>query len=303
MLRVRTIVVPTDLSPSAEAAFSYAEALARQFHAEIHLVHVAPVGTRRERPLDLHPLAAADVLGDLRAPEPSAPPVTIIQREIRADAVPETIEHYARLHRADVIVMGARGRNWLATPIMGGVAEHVVRHAHCPVLTVREHLPARGIERILAPIDFSEPCRESIRVATRIAHSLAARLDLLHVVEPASGSAYAVSQRGGRMVHQWEDALEALLSEEHIAGLRAEGHVRTGPVAPTVVNFALERRTDLIVVGTHGASGMRRVLLGSVAEALLRRSPCPTLVVKPFGRRITKPISDRTRRTLTRKTA
>jgi nucleotide-binding universal stress UspA family protein len=306
MLRVQTIVVPTDLSVRAEAAFTYAETLARRFGSEVHLIHVVPPGTPRDAPVDLHPLAAADVLDDLRVPEGPEPPVAIIQREIASANVPEAIEYYARVHQADVIVMGARGRNWLATPILGGVADHVVRHAHCPVLTVRERLPERGVTRILAPIDFSEPCRESLRVAGALAKLLDAELDVLHVVDGASGSAYTVSHgprdRTASAVH-WEDYLDGLLEQERVAGPRTTGYIRGGAVAPTIVNFALERQSELIVMGTHGASGVRRVLLGSVAEALVRRSPCPVLVIKPFGRRITKSAGSRRRRVLAQKSA
>ncbi len=281
MLNVRTILVPTDDSPCAKGAVTYALALARSLGSRVLLLYVAQGLSSRTGSTP----PAADSREFSQADYADSD-CDVDRAVIEASSIPRAIVRFAAEKEVDLIVMGTRARNWLNAPI-GGVTHYVLRRSTCPVLTVRQALPTRGIRRILAPIDFSDPSLESLHVATAMAAEVGAELDVLHVVSVAPPSAWAISSvHRSSDVSAIEDQIEALLKRVAGEGVVAHSHARYGPEAPAIINFALERQSDLLILGTHGKSGFREALLGSVAEAVIRRAPCPALAVRSFGRHI-----------------
>jgi nucleotide-binding universal stress UspA family protein len=193
-----------------------------------------------------------------------------------------------------LIVMGTRGRQGLGRLLMGSVAEQVVRNAPCPVVTVNS--PSREpaaeaeastgtaapIRTILHPSDFSRPCAEAFRVACELAGDQSARLTVVHVAVPPP-SAPIHQPMPPPLPEDPRGKLEELLrvAQASAPGLRADYRVEKGDAAaPRIVGVAQETRCDLIVMGTHGRTGPGRVLLGSVAEQVLRTAPCAVVTVK-----------------------
>jgi nucleotide-binding universal stress UspA family protein len=136
---------------------------------------------------------------------------------------------------------------------------------------------------ILHPTDFSERSRAALQLACALARDHGARLLLLHVAElPAAayGEAVLVLDRVA-----YADELQGKLEQVAVAAPpgRVERRVVVGDAVTEIVGVARETPCDLIVMGTHGRTGLRRALLGSVAEQVMRRAPCPVLTVKmPF---------------------
>jgi nucleotide-binding universal stress UspA family protein len=138
MLPVRTILHPTDFSASSEAALVYACALAKDYAAEIVLLHVweplIVMGGKKYPQVPPNDVEETMARLDLLAvPEPSVK----ITRKVVVGEPPEEIVREARERRCDVIVMGTHGHTGLTRVLLGSVAEGVLRHAPCPVLTVR----------------------------------------------------------------------------------------------------------------------------------------------------------------------
>jgi nucleotide-binding universal stress UspA family protein len=141
---------------------------------------------------------------------------------------------------------------------------------------------------ICCAVDFAAPSRVALEQAADLAKRLEAELTLVHVLvaPPSAASDVLVSSRGVA-------AVEAEQSEEKLAEWRADAERRAGrPVrarvlsgepAAGIVRHAREERFDLVVVGTHGRTGIPRLVLGSVAERVARRSPCPVLVAHDHG--------------------
>jgi len=127
------------------------------------------------------------------------------------------------------------------------------------------------IHRILVPTDFGQASDAAMAQARQLAAGLGATLHLVHVVEDG--------QRPERLA-----SLEAALGYETA--------VLTGPVATTIVEYAHSHAFDLIVMGTHGRSGVAHLLLGSVAEQVVRTAPCPVLTVRQ------QPVAAQARETL-----
>jgi nucleotide-binding universal stress UspA family protein len=135
------------------------------------------------------------------------------------------------------------------------------------------------VKRILVPTDLSQTSDASLKYGLEFARLFGARLHLLHVAEVSTGiREYPVEPFvvGDSDV---PDRLAALLTESDKRELRPVCEVRLGAPADEILEYAAEHDVDLIVMGTHGREGFARVLLGSVAEVVVRKASCPVLTV------------------------
>jgi nucleotide-binding universal stress UspA family protein len=135
------------------------------------------------------------------------------------------------------------------------------------------------IRTILCPLDVAEPCEPAFHLACALARDQGARVVVLHVYPPPCCHGDVVAQRppdSGR------DTLEHLLRRYRAAGLSGgvQHRLEEGEPIREILRVAREIPADLIVMGTHGRGGLPRLLLGSVAENVLRAAPCPVLMVK-----------------------
>jgi nucleotide-binding universal stress UspA family protein len=153
-----------------------------------------------------------------------------------------------------------------------------------------ESAMTRTVTRILVPTDFSEPSDSALEYATTLAADLGASLHLLHVFEDPylTGGAFAAEMYApvspDLREQLFEEAKEHLrerveaLGDEHV---QTTAEVYAGPTAKAIADYAASENIDLIVIGTHGRGGMAHLLLGSVAERVVRTAPCPVLTVRP----------------------
>jgi len=146
--------------------------------------------------------------------------------------------------------------------------------------------PALQLRRILVPLDFSTPSLKALRYARAFAHQFKAGLVLLHVTEPVvfpSELGYAPLATETLERSFQEDAqakLSAIALEPTATALPVETVLRVGRPFHEIVSAAAELNTDLIIIATHGFTGLTHVLLGSTAERVVRHAPCPVLVVR-----------------------
>ena len=138
-----------------------------------------------------------------------------------------------------------------------------------------------GLKRILVPSDFSETSEAALRYGVELARAFKARLYLLHGPEHPGEAAETEFPIGlfENMQNAANDRLGHLLGNEETRELQPECAMRIGKPSDEIVRYAHEREIDLIVMGTHGRQGMSRVILGSVAERVVRKAPCPVLTV------------------------
>lgn len=304
MLEYRRILVPMDFSDGAQHALAYATALARLEKAELHVIHaiqeeyllipdgltplIPPAGYVSE----IHKAAQSAVA---RIPEPTPPLASPMKRDVITSLPAKGIVDYAGDHGIDLICIGTHGRSGLGRFAIGSVAERVVQLAGCSVLVVRrkEHpfmSPDDGavrINRILAPVDFSEFSLGAARHAFHVAARLGATVDLVHVVEensPARSEALKTNVVVQDYLRNLVDSARTQLEDIQPApesNVSVERHVRMGRPHVEILNLAKERFTDLIVTSTHGRTGIAHWFLGSVAEMVVRKAPCPVLVARP----------------------
>jgi len=144
------------------------------------------------------------------------------------------------------------------------------------------------IERILCPVDFSELSAKAYEYACLLATEHGAKLSLLHVIEPLAITypyftyPEALDQIYTDMGTNARHHMAKLVKDHPLTGAEPEQIVENGPVTYSILALAERQHADLIVMGTHGRSGLEHVAMGSVAEKVIRKAPCPVLVV-PTG--------------------
>jgi universal stress protein A len=143
------------------------------------------------------------------------------------------------------------------------------------------------LRRILVPTDFSRYSDVALTYATALAEKFNAELYLLHVVQDLAvfvPDAVAVTPPIALPVEQFataaREALQRVVSEHHLERFKVHPEVREGAPFYEIIRFAKEAQIDLIVMGTHGHTGLVHVLLGSVTEKVVRKAPCPVLTVR-----------------------
>ena len=279
------ILVPTDFSRPSDAALELARTFRAAFGGAMHLLHVTTdvlVPPHAAAQHHENQLAAVKQLQDrLHAADRSTPStIRLVERANPAEA----IKDYARTADIGLIVMGTHGRGGVAHFLLGSVAETVVRTAPCPVLTVREPRSqnAAAFRRILVPTDFSSPSDAALDCARGIAARLGGSIHLLHVLEeqPAEvpfGSEMFVSELPDARLQEARDRLSHRTSSRDREAKRVTTEVIFGTTARTIVDYAADNLFDLIVMGTHGRTGIAHLLMGSVAERVVRTATCPVV--------------------------
>ncbi len=135
--------------------------------------------------------------------------------------------------------------------------------------------------RILVPIDLADPCEDFAREALAFAQACAAEVTMLYAygLPPTTG---AVPLTLVELVTEADRSLSAIIERLGDAGGAIKRRVEQGPPADAIVRIAGDEHFDLVIVSTHGRKGARRLLLGSVAEHVVRRCPCPVLTLRSF---------------------
>lgn len=304
MMRIRRILYPTDFSATATQALKHALFLAEQFEAELHMLHAIILHESDPRDPDRHFPEPSEILNQLFEIADSemaeivrkneAKTFSLVEAKVRGYSAGEVILRYTDEHDIDLVVMGTHGRRGPARLFLGSVAEEVVRQAPCPVLTLREEKAPQAIEaveRILVPVDFSPYSQEALSYGKEVAALYGAGLQVLHTIEEPAypyfytpGGTYSPVEQLEALREKAEEALVKMLSETPGPEVPAERFVATGRPASEIARFAEERGSDMVVIATHGLTGLERLLVGSTAEQVVRLAHCPVFTVKSFGK-------------------
>jgi nucleotide-binding universal stress UspA family protein len=296
LTNIDTVLVPTDFSDESHKALHYASALVRELRADLHVVHVGEIDFAVPGPalLGANPLSsdteeAGELKRQLKAVIGKSISVAFHGRTGRAF---DQIVRFARELEADLIVMSTHGRTGLKRLFLGSNAERVVQHSSSPVLVVRrgegqqtdDAQPFR-IQTILVPTDFSASSQEGLEYAVTFARLFGARLVLFHsftIPEVLAADPYAtgfvqVTAEEARTTA--EDQMSEFARSADFGGLHFDTHVTMGPAAEAICDYAAKQHADLIITSTHGRTGFMHVLIGSVAEHVIRYARSPVLVV------------------------
>jgi nucleotide-binding universal stress UspA family protein len=299
-MRLEKILYPTDFSECSRQALRHALFFAEQFAAELHMFHAVVLhGDDAAYPERTFPggeeiVRAMTELSSSRLaewlPEEERRALRVKEVTERGFSEADLILEYAAEQDVDIIVMGTHGRRGPRRLFLGSVAESVLRHADCPVLTLRESESEREIgsfERFLVPVDFSETSATGVAYGKQLAALYGASVQLLHVVhESTYPSVYGLPTqlRIENLEPRCLAAMDELMMSAPGPDVPFEKKVVSGRAAVAIVAFAARSGSDLVVIPASGASGLEKALLGSTADEVVRRAACPVLTVKPHGK-------------------
>jgi nucleotide-binding universal stress UspA family protein len=289
---VKTILVPLDGSALAERALPYATALARRAGAHVVLVrailaHTLPGADPTDAQVALRKRAEAEI--DATAEQVRLAGVDA-ETHVYYDEATAAILDAVQARQADLIVMASHGRTGLGRWIYGSVAERVLRRAPVPVLVVPGAVsgawPADRSPRLLVPLDGSAVAEAALAPARALAAELGSEVLLLRVVEPPAPLAApdylaASGYDASAELAAAESYLKQVATDWRTAGLHPEIVTAVGYPPTLIPIIAHEKGADLVVMATHGRSGVARLVLGSVATAVLQRSSVPVLLAGP----------------------
>jgi nucleotide-binding universal stress UspA family protein len=309
----RSLLVPLDGSPFAEHALPLALAVARRSGAALHLVSVvAPVA---EAFTEVVYFAPSELQDHLRQQQQAylartaerlrgLAEVTVDTQVLEGD-VSSLLARHAEQSGADLVVMATHGRGAFGRFWLGSVADYLLRHLTLPLLLTRPEESAADLDtepnlgHVLLPLDGSELAEKAIGPAVEMAALLpGAEVVLLRVIHPTVSVYYppegAAADHEARALLQQVQAMQERLYAEAEAylggvaerlrqrGLRVRIRVTVEDhAAPAILHEAKTQGAGLIALATHGRRGLARLVLGSVADKVIRASHGPVLVLRP----------------------
>ncbi len=317
-LSIQNIVVPIDFSKMSVQAIQIAKRLARRFGASIHLAHVRHFNCAADFVAPAPPIVPFSFMPYEQNGEQAALKelkkvadecgVSSASCNVLTGAPPfDEICPLAQTIPADLVVMPTHGRTGLKHVFLGSTAERIVQHSSCPVLVTRGNaLQANNgsrfrIKTILVPVDFSNCSREGLEYAIGFASEFGAKIILVHatylgyVYSSEGTTIYDIPglQKAARKTA--ERKMRELVRSVKFGAVKFKTVFTDGSPVIDICAFAKDHNVDLIITSTHGWTGFTHVLIGSVAERVVRHAPCSVLVVPshPQSRMADVPKSSR----------
>jgi nucleotide-binding universal stress UspA family protein len=296
----RKILSPVYFDETSSAALEYARHFAQQAEGTVYLLHVVPTD-------EIH------LLRQVYRPEKGGGADTVWAEKVAHEKLHALAQEHLKETRyeiltrtsgdpvtgileaakdlgAELVVMATHGRSGLAHFLLGSIAEKVVRESRCPVFTTRRRealAEAKPFQRILVPVDIAESSTVALRCARQLAEQYGGVVYPLHIVptdevllrlqevyqarEGAHEANLVVAEKAAQQkLHE--------LAHDHLSGVSYETvlHVSDNP-AKTMLETERAVGADLIVMATHGVTGLFHLFLGSLTEKLVREADCPVL--------------------------
>jgi len=289
MMMIANVLIPLDGSALAERALPYAAGLAGAAKARLRLLHVIP-----PTPPPFHPRAEGNITArlDLLARQLRARDVQATASTLTSYAPADAILAAASDPPADLIVMSTHGRGGIGRWLYGSVADRILRRSDVPVLLVpaasNHPWPHDRRPKILVPLDGSDLSETALGPARMLSYTLGADLILLRVVEPQAVPMWnveSVAMAAWRATADELDAarqyLDGVAGAPGSAALSVDALVDEGDPAAVIAATTQREGVDLIVMATHGRTGLPRLTMGSVATTTVQRAHVPLLLIRP----------------------
>ncbi len=301
------ILVPLDGSRVAEAVLPHVGWLAGGLKAGVTLLTVVdPLDIKgEERPMRRYGLASVKMVEETLgaklklylqevAKSLAVRGVEEAEAVVVAGNISEEILGLAETHGCDLIAMSTHGRSGIRRGLLGSVTDAVVRYSDIPVLVIGPRCMSDGpesyaeIKRVVVPLDGSPLAEAILPYVEELASRLSLEVDLMQVVKVP-----ALAYAGDHTYHTDTTSIEEELESEaawylenvahrlEARGIRAKLAVMKGVPATKIVDYAHEAEGSMVAISTHGRSGLGRLVIGSVADSVIRSLDAPVLVVRP----------------------
>ena len=281
---LKRLLVATDFSPRAELALRRAVQIVSEGGAALTLFHVCDADPRddvlaRQLTADAEETLRQKIRTRFLHDKPAVTVAVAVGKPVLE------IIRRAREETAELIVLGAHGADFIKDLFLGTTAEKIVRKGDRPVLVVKRALQG-PYRQVLIPVDFSEHSRQAVELALRLAPR--AEFYILHAYQGSAGQLWRadftkskIMRYRRQLAKERRKEMEQFLGRVDYGGKRIKRLLRHGRASHVIAGVARRLRADLVSVGTVGRTGLPYILLGSVAEHVLREVSCDVLVVRP----------------------
>ena len=286
------ILVPLDGSALAESALSLAEQFIEGSEGRLILLRVVPYFTvLAADPLlyeEMNRLGEDEALAYLRSIRNELPDPGKADIVCQVGSAADSILQYSMENDVDLIVMSSHGRSGINRWVYGSVAERIMSQAPCPtqIINARQSSREGAPSKILVPLDGSGLAEQALHPALDLAQLLDAELYLLSVttsgelrIETASEAGAFADIENGEVVKA-KDYLQDLAENLDYQKVNYDVEIASGSVAEAIMDYAAENGMELIIMSSHGRTGLKRWVYGSVAEKVLRGACCATMIVR-----------------------
>ena len=321
MSHIARILVPVDLSPASELSSLYAVQLARAFRAEVVFLHVISEASRAGKLFFPQILSVEEGEAARQAEEKEALkrlseflrplPLKGVRHSEQVEwGVPfvEILQAVEAFH-PDLVIQGTHGATGLETRVIGGTAQRVIRKTRCPVISIKPgefgsflariaegiglragvegalaretyHFPPR---KVLFPTDFSEHSRPAKDYAAFVAVKAGAEMIVLHATEEKEEEVEEGKRPEAGEHRPAHEEMEEIVREIKALypDLRITPRVVRARPASAILKAVIREEIDIVVMGTHGRTGIRLMFTGSTADRVIRNAPCPVLTMRP----------------------
>jgi len=303
MREIKKIIWATDGSEESEESLNYAVFLAQRFNSEIIGIHAIPTHEGLlyaysrdpdselfrwvEKAMENYKVRLASIAEKLSTQ--GLP----FRGEVLMGEPHKEIIRFSRGVKADLIIMGMRGRGLMDRILIGSTTLKVLRESSVPVLAVkkRDKEGAIDIRNILVPLDATENVNSALKYALDLAERISAIVSVLYVFRlgiydygvPPSVVEDLAKPASDELVKRVEEVkLKRGIRQREVTKLEINAEMIEG-INPfvAIVDYASNKKSDLIVINTHGRKGIKKFILGSVTENVIQESPCPVLALKP----------------------
>jgi len=284
MGRYKKILVAVDGSESSIHALKESFKLATNEKSWITVVSVVPP---YEGELEL--VGVRDIKKALRQPCEKALSISndiakaegaLIKTVCEEGEAHERIIDLAEAENCDLIIMGRRGLRRLERVLVGSVTARVIGYSHKDVLVVPRDTVV-GWQKILVATDGSRYSKDATERAIDFAKSYGGELKVISVVDVPAEFYGEAPDAVESLINKAKGFVEDVKKQAETAGIRTETFVREGEAFQAITNLAGDQNVNTIIMGSHGRTGLKRLLMGSVTEKVIGHAPCPVLVVRP----------------------
>lgn len=294
-MTINKIIVATDFSEQADLALAHAMSMARHSGASLSIMHALGLSNLDENdPNEIEITPAFQARVDELQQKARAHLESLRERHLGqgvemshvfVDKMPEHgITMVAEETNADLIVVGSHGRNRISAFFLGSVSRRVVKKAKCDVMVARGAAPKSGYKNILVPTDFSEHSFRAIERAGQLVEK-GGRVEIFHCWQLPTGP---LSYWGTDIGDSLQANLRKLAQKQGKACLSRFANVdaevvftdQMGPPRHLIEERVNTEKFDLVIAGTHGRSGVDRLLLGSIAESIVTHLNVSTYLVR-----------------------
>jgi nucleotide-binding universal stress UspA family protein len=300
-MKIKKIIWATDGSQESEKALDYAKYIAGKSGAEIVGVHVVPMPVQVL--FDNMSESKAEIRKwRLRIENNAAKKFDEVKEELQKTGIKfdgvilkgvpsDKIKEFAQRRKADLIVMGKHGHGFFESMIAGSETVKVLKSSHVPVLSVKSTNKKSEFKNILVPIDMSEQSDSALTYALSIAQLTGAKITVIFVLrldmyaqDLPAGALERVIEQSIKSLKKRASQLKKRFESKRGASknIKMETEVIHGmSEAVTISQYAAKNNIDLIVIHTHGRTGISRFLLGSVTERVISAAQCSVIAMRP----------------------